>query len=741
MAATPFVGRAADLAALERLVREPAVRLVTLMGPAGVGKTRLAIELSRRVAPETAHFVSMADVADPHLVGSALLAALGVPDAGAGDTVDRVAELLGVEPGLLVLDNFEQLLPAATAIAALLERCPGLTMLITSRHPLGIRVERTYPVAPLAVPASVSESLRCDAVALLLDRLVALDPTAAWDGDPELLAEICRRLDGLPLAIELAAARARVLTLEAIRDGLVRRLDLLGRSPVDLPGRQRTMRDALLWSYAMLPQDSAALFRRLGVCVGGANLQTVRLLAADLGLQGSVLLDALEDLVAHHLVMRTTGGRYRMLEVVRELALEQLAAGGELALASNRHARTFLDLAEEAAARVDGAEQLAWLDALAEDAPNLTSAVRHALATSDVKLAVRLCLALRFLWYVRGPLLEGQSFFAATLALPGVPEPLRTRALVEAAALARHRGALESAQALAEEGLASARALDDPALIATALLQTGFVRHLRGRYDQARTALEECLTIRQLADDRLGTARALHHLALTALHGEGNVGLAAALQDRCLALFLEIGNLRHVAATLIALAEVARVRGEPDTAQGHLAEALELIVGLQDQPLLGYALHGAAAVAADQDRVSPAIRLLGAAEAVERACGSPPWPAVVAGDQRWLSGVVARYGRPRAHALRTAGETLSAAEAVALATRRIDAHLAPLTEREQHIAGLVAHGLTNRGIAAQLVISARTVDGHVARILTKLGFSTRAQIAAWATEQRAMTGH
>ena len=733
---TPFVGRADELAALLGLVQRDDVRLVTISGTAGVGKTRLAVELGRRLSDTNpVAYVSLAEVHDPALIGSTLLAALGVADAGAGDAALRAAEVLGEDPGVLVLDNLEHLLPGAASIAALLEASPRLTVVTTSRHPLALRAERVVPLAPLALPHG--DPLRSDAVAFLVERLEALDPSTSWSAQPDLLADIATQVDGLPLALELAAARARVLTLEAIRDGLDRRLDLLAAGGPDAPDRQRTMRDAVAWSCALLPPESAAVFRRLGACLGGAALPMVEAVSADLGLARAELLDALDDLVSHSLVTRDAAGRFRLLEVVREHAAEELARAGETDAAQDRLAQHALEVLEDSAPALAGAEQLDRLEALVVEAPNLTAAVRHALERSDTVLALRLCLGLRFLWYVRGPLVEGQALFAAALALPGGPDDLRARAFVEAAALSRHRGELTGALSLAERGLAVARDLDDEALVASALLQLGFVLHLLGRYDEAQPLLEESLAIREAADDRLGSARVLHHLALVAHHGRADLDAAWDLQVRALAQFREVANQRHVAIALIGMTDLARERNDLGDARTLLHEALELVVRLQDQPLLSYALFRAAELAAEEGRASAAVRLLGAAEAVARTCGAPPWPVVAASTDRWLPGITSRYGGPRVSALRAAGASMPEEEAIRLAAQPEETSEV-LSGREREIADLVAEGLTNRAIAARLVISGRTVDGHVASILTKLGFSSRAQVAAWATEQRAL---
>lgn len=740
--ATPFVGRADELAALSQLVVACDVRVVTLIGPAGVGKTRFAIEVAHRVAAGFAGgvvFVPLADLRDSAALSTVLLRALGVADLTGRATPDLVAEFIGERRLLLVLDNFEQIVDAAGYVADLVAACPSLTVLVTSRRALMIRAERCYHVAPLSLPGSLDESadaaLRCDAVAFLVARLQARDTRFELsDAAAPVVAAICTRLEGLPLALELVATRARTMSLQAVLEALGLRLPMLTMGERDLPIRQRTMSEALAWSHDLLSSTAQILFQRLGACVGGVRMDTMRALLADLELAESALTEAVDELVAHSLLGCEAGGaeaRFRMLEVVREFAAAQLMGSGELDAVLVSHAEHFLGFAEQTATELSGSEQASALDRLEQEAPNLTAAIRWTIEHEQPEWALRLCMAMRYLWYVRGPIAEGSALFDQALAMPTAPAILRAGALLEASALARHQGELARAAELSSEALAIARDSGDRALLATALLQRGFALHLAGQYTAARTALDESLALAHELDDPLAMARASHHLGLVAYYGEKDAALAWEMQCRCLAAFRAVANRRHVAATLIAMVELARARREHTLAHELLAEASTHLARLADVPLLLYALHHAAALAADEQQFNRAVRLHAAAEGLQRHSRAAPWPAVQAESAGWLRPAEHRLGTRRVDSLREDGRHLGFAGALERLTETADEPEQRLTHRERQIAELIADGLTNRAIAESLVISIRTVDGHVARSLTKLGFSSRAQLAAW----------
>lgn len=735
-ASAPFVGRGAEVAELLARLSEGQERVVTVLGPPGVGKTRLAVEVARAADGfDDGAFVSLAEVVDPAGVASAILRALGLDDVGAGRPLDRIAARVGAMRFLLVLDNVEHVVEAATEIAELVAACPGLSVLATSRRALEIRAEHGVELEPLAVPppgSSVTEIEHADCVTLLVARLGAAGrPVAVDDRIGPVLADICRAADGLPLALELVASRARGLPLATLREGLQHRLSALDASARDLPVRHRTMRAALAWSCELLDTTTATVFRRMSAFVGGADLEAVAAVTADLDLDRPALIAALAELGGHSLLrIQDDPARFGMLEVVRQYAAGLLTDAEEDGATGRRHAEHFVAVAELAAPHFSGPDQADWLERTQRDAANFAQAIRWAVANDEPDLALRLCLALRFLWYVRGPLAEGRSLFEAALAVASATPRLHALAAVEAAALARHQTDYPAAKAWLDRALAVALAEDDLDLKAAAELQQGFVAHLQGDYELARTALSSCIARRHETGDEFGKALASHHLGLVAHYGEGNLGLAWEMQSRCLALFRRFDNQRHIATALIGMTELARARGELDVARKVLRESLACIEPLGDVPLLIYALHHAAAIAYDEGHSTQALRLIGAADEFERTSGALTWPAVRAGTDRWLGRARGSMGSSRADAVLESGRGLAFADAILLAVRADDA-ADPLTSREREIAGLVADGLTNRAIADRLVVSERTVEGHVTHVLAKLGFSRRSQIAGW----------
>jgi predicted ATPase len=576
VALTGLIGREQVVDAVSALLVDPEVRLVTLSGPAGVGKTRLALAVAAGVQPRFADgslFVPLETIADPDLVLPAVARAAAVT-AAPGEALDAVLfEAIQARHLLLVLDNFEQIVDAAPQVAVLLTACPTLTALVTSRAALRVRGERLVPVPPLAEP---------DAVRLFLERARAMAPEAAPD-ETATIADICRRLDGLPLAIELAAARTRLLPPHEVLDRLTQPLTLLTGGPRDLPERHQALREAIAWSYDLLTPDEQAVFRRLAVFAGGCTLEAAATVCAAPGSLEIDPLDGLEVLVDHSLVRRERDGgdagtRLRLLETLREFAWDRLAAAGEQAVTERAHARMYLELAERAVGELIGPTLGLWLDRLEREHDNLRRALRWAVEGCEVAIALRLGAALSRFWSLRGHYREGWRWLEESLALPGVATvspAVRSRALNAAGILALTCNEYGRAEVLFEEGLVAARASGDALLVAEALNSVGGAARARGDTDRAVSLFEEALSLPGVSGYPRAVARSLFNLAMVARHQE-DFDRADALLRQCRDLQGLLGDRQAVAVTLNVLGSVAFARGERARAAALHREGLAL---------------------------------------------------------------------------------------------------------------------------------------------------------------------
>jgi predicted ATPase/DNA-binding CsgD family transcriptional regulator/DNA-binding XRE family transcriptional regulator len=797
-----FIGRDKEQAEVLRLMHQEAIRLVTLTGPGGVGKTRLALKVASQLInqfDDGVVFISLAPVADPVLVISAIAHALDVREVNNVSLLRTLQTHLSNRALLLLFDNFEHVVTAAPLVADLLTACPRLQILATSRAPLHVRGEYEVAVLPLRLPEpSTAQELEAflgaDAVRLFQQRAQAVKAEFVITRDnAESVADICRRLDGLPLAIELAAARIKVMPPTALLAHLQRRLPILTGGARDLPTRQHTLREAIAWSYRLLGPSHQQLFRRLTVFFGGCTSPAVAAVCADDGDAPHQVLDGLAALVDQSLLRQddsvTREPRYQLLETIREYGLDQLAASGEAEIIGRRHAEYFLALAEDAEAGLAGTDWRIWRWQLQAEHENLRAALDWAVAWGETDLALRLVGSL-WRWFRPDAIAEGRRWIQQALALPGAGPQSRAKALFALGVLAMQQGDYRVAADAWKESISIWRVVGAVPRLADALMYLASIYRPDARAVPA--LLGESIVLARQAGDPRRLALALGFLAWQVLQSAGP-DAARPLLAEALPLARTPGDPWELIWVLYVSGLLAVRDGDTATARGRFAEALELAREARDNMMaslalaangraalqecdtaeaalqfrdglrlgvdagfaieLAYNLEGIALVCRERSQFERAARLLGAAEAAYALVDVPglvPYGSLV---QREVNALRESLGQDAFAAGHSAGRGLrtevAIADALAMeveadgsgrvgqgATNRSVTALEMdppdgLTPREVEVLRLLVAGHTNPEIAAALVISVKTVERHLANVYAKIGARSRVDAATY----------
>jgi len=752
-----FVGRDDELAALSLILADAQNRLVTLTGPPGIGKTRLAVACAAAYAERGGRaplFVDLAPMRDPALVMAELAQTAGVEPRGGTDLIGQLAAALGDEERLVVLDNCEHVLAAARDIGQVLAACPRLRVLATSRERLRLSAEQEFPVPPLAlpVPADVADLSRLAAnpsVALLLDRARRTSPSFdLTSANALLLASACIRLEGLPLAIELAAARLKVLSPGEMLFRLGNRMQVLAGSMQDAPVRQRALRNAIAWSYDLLDPGEQALFRRLSVFAGGWTLADV---ASVCTASAADVLGVVESLLDKSLIRRLAGdeetAEFSMLESLREYAAEQLVSLAEAGETRARHAGHYAGLAAQFEASIGLPEERTWVRRMGRYHVDWRSALDFCLSAGQDAQVLSLAAALGWYHYATGDLGQGQALVDRVL-LPGPvqPDPAATSddalsgVLVVAGALAWATGEAGRAQDLMLRALNRSEEHADRRRASIACAFLGHVARAGGEWEASAGWHRRAEAGFRHGGNTQGVAWARHDLGLLA-RDHGDLESAEELLRASLRDFRELDYPWATAWAAWGLGTTLSAGGRLDEARPLLAEALRICTELNDSRGIAHCLEALAHVASERAHYESAARLIGAAAALRaREAARPPdtEQARTSAVKRVLTQAL---GHQDADQLIYAGRTMPAQQAADLAmaiasgvppgdpdrTRHV-----PLTPREQQVAALVASGRTNRQIGRMLGISEKTAEVHLHHVMGKLHVRSRAEVAAWA---------
>jgi non-specific serine/threonine protein kinase len=756
---TSFVGRRHEVTAVRRMLS--ASRLVTLTGAGGVGKTRLAQRVGaelRRGFPDGVWFVGLAELRDPDLVAVTVGEALGIREEAVSPDAPGLAAFLADQQALLILDNCEHLVGACADLAeTLLRSCPELRILVTSRQALRLDGEANLTVHPLSVPdqdatCTPVDLARYESASLLVERATAVLPGfRLTDQNCTTIARLCQALEGMPLAIELAVARLRVLSLEQILDRLTDRYRLLTAGARNAPARQQTLRALIDWSWDLCSEAERTLWSRVSVFSGGLELDAAEAVCADDQLPADAILDLIASLVDKSVLTRTGDGnvRYQMLEVTREYGAAKLLAAGEHDAVARRHCRWFADLAAYSDRHWVSPDQAALIQRLRHERANLRVALEYAITAGPPETALRFAADLQNHWFVRGFLSEGRHWLDRALAMPAPRHWTRVKALRVAAWIATVQGDRDRADALLADARELAETLPQSPERAYLPLIEGNVAMFAGDHARALPLLERALAGFRELNSRNGEMWTLIVLGLCRGLAEGQSrgsGELLAAQE----LSAVTGEVWWRSFALWALSVLRWRDGDTVGATAAAKESLVIRRVVEDEQFtVGLALESLAWIAGTERRDQRAAALLGASERMWQAMHTSLAAFRTLHDfhNETASQVRSRLGATTFAAATRRGSELSTADAVAMALERQPRVQVPeprveaaagvgLTKREREVAALIAQGLSNREIAARLVVAQRTAEGHVENILSKLGFTSRTQVAGWLAGQK-----